>query len=89
VTSTEKPRFLVHIAHRTEISPQNFEVSVLSDIIFGHLKHAKMKVGDWTETPTCDQNYGNLVWIAKDSGKASVGEQVARRICELLSKVNG
>ena len=66
VTSTEETRFLVHVAHRAKISTKNLKVSILSDIVFCHLEHAQMKVSDWTERATCDQNYWDLVWIAND-----------------------
>lgn len=89
VTSTEEARFLVHVAHGAQISTKNFEVSVLSDIVFGHLEHAKMKVSNWTERTACDEDYGDLVWIANDCGKAMVWEGVVWRICEFLCEVNG
>jgi hypothetical protein len=89
VTSTKEPRFLVHVAHRAKISTKNFEVSVLSDIIFCHLKHAQMKISDWTERTACHQNYGGLVWIANDCGKAMVWKSVVWRTCEFLCEVNG
>lgn len=68
VTSTKEPGLLVHITDRAQISTKDFEVCVLSDIVFGHLKHAQMEVGDWTERATCDENYRDLFWIAKDCG---------------------
>ena len=89
VTSTKEPRFLVHVAHRAEISTKNFEVGVLPDIVFCHLKHAQMKVSDWTERTACHQNYGDLVWIANDCGKAMMWEGVVWRICEFLCEMNG
>ena len=89
MTSAKEPRFLVHVAHRAEISTKNFEVSVLSNIVFCHLKHAQMKVSDWTERTACHQNYGDLVWIANDCGKTMVREGVVWRIREFLCKVDG
>lgn len=89
VTSTKEPRFLVHIAYRAQISTKDFEVGVLSDIVFRHLKHAQMKEGNWTERTACDENYGRLVWIANDSGKAMVREGVVWGVCEFLGKVDG
>jgi hypothetical protein len=35
-----------------------------------------MKVSDWTERTACHQNYGDLVWIANDSGKTVVWKGV-------------
>lgn len=89
VTCTKESRFLVHVAHRAEISTENFKVSVLSDIVFCHFKHAQMKVSDWTERTACHQNYGDLVWIANDGGKAMVRKGVVWRTRELLCEVNG
>ena len=89
VTSTKEPRFLVHVAHRAEISTKNFKIGVLSDIVFCHLEHAQMEVSDWTERTACHQNYWDLVWIANDGGEAMVGKGVIWRTCEFLRKVNG
>ena len=89
MTSTKESRFLVHVAHRAEISTKNFKIGVLSDIVFCHLKHAQMEVSDWTERATCHQNDGNLVWIANDCGKAMVRKCVIWRTCEFLCEVNG
>jgi hypothetical protein len=89
VTSTEEPRFLVHVAHRAQISTKDFEISVLSDIVFGHLEHAQMKVSHWTERTACDENYRDLVWVANDSGKTMVWEGVVWRICEFLGEMDG
>jgi len=89
VTSTKEPWFLVHVAYRAQISTKNFEVSILSDIVFRHLKHAEVKVSDWTERTACHENYRSLVWIAKDSGKTMVREGVVWGICEFLSEANG
>jgi hypothetical protein len=66
VTSTKETRFLVHVAHRAEISTKNFKVGVLSDIVLCHLKHAQMKISDWTERTAYHQNYGSFVWVAND-----------------------
>ena len=89
MTSTKEPRFLVHVAHRAEISTKNFEVGILSDIVFCHLEHAQMKVSDWTKRTACYQNYGDLVWIANDCRKTMVWKGVVWRIREFLCEVNG
>ena len=89
VTSTKEPRFLVHIAHRAEISTEDFKISVLSDIVLCHLEYAEMKVSDWTERTTCHQNDGSFVWIANDCGKAMVWKGVVWRTCEFFCEVDG
>ena len=89
MTSTKKPRFLIHVAHRAQISTKNFKVSVLSDIVFRHLKHAQMKVSDGTERTTCNENYRRLAWIPNDSGKTMVREGVVWGIREFVGEVNG
>jgi len=48
-----------------------------------------MKVSDWAERTTCNENYGGLVWIANDSRETMVREGVVWWICEFLGEMNG
>lgn len=41
--------FLVLITDWTQVASNYFEIGVLSNIVFGHLKHAEMQVGNWAE----------------------------------------
>lgn len=49
VFGTQETGLLVHITDWTEITADNLVVGLLPSIISGHLKHAKVEVGDWTE----------------------------------------
>lgn len=42
--STQKTCFLVHVTDRTEIATNDFKVSVLSNVVLGHFKHAEMEI---------------------------------------------
>jgi hypothetical protein len=49
VFGTQEAGLLIHITDRTEITTNDLIVGLLPSIIFGHLKHAEVKVCDWTE----------------------------------------
>ncbi len=82
VMCAEKARLLVLVAHWTEVAADDLEVGVLADIVLGHLEHAEVKVGDWAEGSTGDEDEGLLVRIAEDAGQAVRREGVIWRIRE-------
>lgn len=46
---TQESGFLVHITDRTEVTSDDLVVGLLPSVIFGHLKHAEVQIGDWAE----------------------------------------
>lgn len=52
VLGTHQAGLLIHVTDGAEIATNNFVVSLLPGIVSGHLKHAEMQVGDWTERTT-------------------------------------
>lgn len=67
---TEQSRLLVHITDRTEVPAHNLKISILTDIVLGHLKHPQMEISDWTEGAACYKNDGLLFWIAENRRQA-------------------
>ena len=45
----QQPRLLVHVTDRTQVSPHDFEIGVLTSKVDGHLEHSQMKICHWTE----------------------------------------
>ena len=89
MTSTEQPGFLVHVAHRAEITAKDLKVCVLPDIVFRHFEHAEVKVCDWAEGATCDKDYWSFVGVLECLREASMGKDVIRGACEGLCEMGG
>jgi hypothetical protein len=46
------------VTHGREVASDDLEVSVLTDVVFGHLEHAEVEIGDWAEGAACDEHDG-------------------------------
>ena len=46
---TQETGLLVHITDGTEITSDNLVLGLLPSVVFSHLEHTEMEVGDWTE----------------------------------------
>lgn len=64
------------ITDGAEICSDNLEVSVVSNIVFGHLEHSKMEVGDGAEGSTCYENDRLFSGVTEDCPEAVVGERI-------------
>ena len=63
---TEEARLLVHITDGTEVTSDNLVVCLLPSVIFCHLKHAEVQVGDWTERPACYEDEWLFGGVSQD-----------------------
>ena len=79
----EKPRLLVLVADRTEVSADDLEVGILANVVLGHLKHAEMEVGDGAEGAACYQDERLLLWVPEDAREAVCREGIVWGICEV------
>lgn len=79
---TEQTGLLVHVAHGTEVAPDDLEIGVLADVVDGHLEHAEVEVCDGAEGAARDEDEGLLIGIAQRAGKAVSGELVVGGIGE-------
>lgn len=82
----EKTRFLVLVTDGTKVTTDDLKVCVLSDVVLGHLEHAKVKVCDRAERAAGHQHDWSLLGIAKSGGKPVVRELVVRRVGEVLRR---
>jgi hypothetical protein len=89
MTSAEQPRFLVHVAHRAEVTAKDLEVCVLPDIVLRHFEHAKVEVCNWAKGSTCDEDNWGLGGVVEGPGKALVGKGVIRGICKGFCEMGG
>ena len=60
---TQEAGFLVLITNWAQVAPNYFEIGILSNIVFGHLKHSQMQVCDWAERAAGYKNDGGLLWM--------------------------
>jgi len=73
---TQEARLLVHITDRTEVTSDNLVVGLLPGIVFRHLKHAEVQVGDWTERATCYEDEWLLGRVSHDPLEAMGWERI-------------
>ena len=78
----EQTGFVVLVADRTQVAANDLEVSVLANVVLGHLEHAQVEIGYWTEGAACYQDHRLLVGIAESRLKTMVWEAVVWGICE-------
>jgi len=78
----EQTGFLVLIADWAEVSSNNLEIGVLSNVILGHLEHPEVEVCDGTKGSACHKNNRLLGWVPEDGVKAVVGKGIVGWICE-------
>ena len=83
VFGTQETRLLVHITDGTEVTSDNLVVGLLPSIIFRHLKHAEVQVGDWTERTACNEDERLLGGVSQDSLQAVDRERIATWVGEL------
>ena len=79
----EETGFLVLVAHRTEVAPDDLKFCILANVVLCHLKHAEMEVCDGAEGAACDEDDGLLLRIAEDAGETVDGEGVVGWVREL------
>ena len=84
----KQPRFLVHVAHRAEITTDDLEIRILPDIILGHFEHAEVQIGDWTEGTTTDEHDRRFLGVLHDRLETVVGERVIWWVCEGLCEMD-
>ena len=84
----KQPRFLVHVAHRAEITTDDLELGILPDIILSHFEHAEVQIGDWTEGTTTDEHDRRFLGVLQDCLKTVVGERVIWWVCEGLCEMD-
>ena len=68
----EQARLLVLVADWTKVAADNLKGTILSDVVFGHLKHAEVEVGDRAERSTCHENNRGLGGILEGARKTMV-----------------
>lgn len=85
----KQARLFVHITDWTQISSHDFEIRVLPNVILGHLKHAQMQIGDWTERSASHKHYGCLLRVLEDSGETVMRERIALGVCKRLCEMDG
>jgi len=61
------------------VAAHNIEISILADVVDGHLKHAEMEVGYGAERSTRDKDDGLLIWMALKKIEAVVRKRIAWR----------
>ena len=61
----EKSWFFVLVTDGAEVAADDLKVSVLSDVVFRHFEHSQMKIGDWAEGTTCDEDEGLFRIVAE------------------------
>ena len=83
VFGTQEAGLLVHITDGAEVTSDNFVVGLLPSIIFRHLKHAEVQVGDWTERAACYEDEWLLGGVSQDPLYAVDRERIAIWIGEL------
>ena len=77
---TQKARLLVHITDGAEVTPDNFVFGLLPGIIFGHLEHAEVQIGDWTEGAAGYKDEWLLRRVLQDPLEAVGWERIALRV---------
>lgn len=83
VFGTQEAGLLVHITDGTEVTSDNLVVGLLPSVVFGHLKHAEMQIGDWTERTACYEDEWLLGGVSQDPLQAVGWERIAVRVGEL------
>lgn len=56
----EQTRFIVLVAHGTQIPAHDLEVGALPNIVLGHFEHSEVEVSDRAEGPAGNENDGLL-----------------------------
>jgi hypothetical protein len=83
VLGTQQAGLLVHITDGTEVTSDDLVLGLLSGIVFSHLKHAEMQVGDWTEGTAGYEDEWLLGRVSHDPLQAVGWERIALRAGEL------
>jgi len=89
MTSAEQSGFLVHVAHRAEITTKDLKICVLPDIVLRHFEHAEMEVCDWAKRATCNKDYWDFVGVLECLREATMRKSVIRGIGEGLCEMGG
>ena len=72
----KKAGFLVLVRDRTEVTSNNLEVGVLTDVVFSHLEHSEVEVSDRAEGAAGDEDDRLFIRIPEDAGQAVCRELV-------------
>ena len=77
--STKQTRFFVLVRDGTHVPAHNFEIRILAGIVYCHLKHAEVEIGDRAERPACDQYDRLLFWMTLEEVEAVVRKGIIGR----------
>jgi hypothetical protein len=83
VLGTQEAGLLVHVTDGTEVTSDNLVVGLLPSIVFRHLKHAEVQVGDWAERTAGYEDEWLFGRVPQDPLQAMDWERIARWVGEL------
>jgi len=81
---TQQAWFLVHVADRTKIASNNLEIGILSNIVFRHLEHSKVKKCHWTEGAAGYEDDRRLLRIAENWREAMMRKYIVWRVRKII-----
>ena len=74
VLGTQETRFLVHVTDGTEVTSDDLVLGLLPSVIFSHLKHAEVQVGDWAKGAARHEDEWLFGRVSHDPLQAMGGE---------------